>query len=137
MKWIGILLVSPLWGGVSTQLFLQAWLAVVNFLVGLGDFIRGAVPRKDTALMMGVALSQILLFSILLDAGVWLLTKKLHFGYTKAENVVYWIAAAISALYMLPQVPRKIRKSWRNAMLPGSLDLDILKRNAGLDPERE
>lgn len=137
MKWIGILLVSLFWGAVSTQLLLQAWLAAVGFVVGLLGFVRGAVPRKDTALVMGVAVTQIVLFSILLDGGFWLFTKKLPFGHTKAENVAYWIAAALSALYMLPQTPRKIRKSWRNAMLPGSLDLDILKRRAGLDPERD
>ncbi|MHB8413290.1 MAG: hypothetical protein ACYDDI_15280 [Candidatus Acidiferrales bacterium] len=122
MKWLGILLISPVWGAVSTQLFLQGWLAFIGVFIGLIGFVKGSVPRKDTALLMGVAAFQVVLFSLLLTAGFWLLTDWLPFGRTGAENIVYWVFAGLSALYMLPQVPTKIRKSWRNALVAGSLE---------------
>jgi len=128
MKWIGIFLVSPLWGALSTQLFLQTWLAALNFVICLIGFVRGAVPRKNNALGMGVALLSSVLFSALLDGGFWLLTDIFSFGRTRAENIVYWIVAALSLLYMLPQIPSRIRKAWRSAMTPGWIEMDILKR---------
>ena len=137
MKWLGILLISPLWGALSTQLFIQAWMGVANFFIGFVGFVKGAVPRKDAALAMGVALFSVVLFSLLLRGGFWLLTDVFSFGQTQTENTVYWVFAGLSALYILPQVPSKIRKSWRNATIPGSLETDILKRKLGLNPEHE
>jgi hypothetical protein len=137
MKWIGILLVSPLWGALSTQLFIQAWLAVASFFISFLGLVKGAVPRETTALAMGVAIFSAILFSLLLYGGNWLLTEVLPFGQTEIENVVYWIFAGISALFILPQIPAKVRKSWRNAIIPGSLEVDIFKRKMGHNPERE
>lgn len=137
MEWLGILLISPFWGALSTQLFVQAWMGVLNFFISFVGFVKGAVPRKDAGLAMGVALFSVLLFSLLLRGGFWLLTDVLPFGRTQTENTVYWVFAGLSALYMLPQVPSKIRKSWRNATVPGSLETDILKRKLGLNPEHE
>lgn len=137
MEWIGILFVSPLWGAISTQLFIQAWLSLANFFINLVGFVKGAVSRKSTALAMGAAIFGVLLFSLLLRAGLWLLTEVLSFGQTETENVVYWVFAGFSALFMLPQIPKKLRKSWRNAMIPGSLEADIFKRKMGLNPEHE
>lgn len=128
MKWIGVLVVSPLWGMLSTRLFLQSWLAAVTFLVAVLGFVRGAVPRKDNALAAGVALLGVILFSLLLDGGFWLLTSVLRFGQTRAENIVYWVFAGLAALYILPQIPAKIRKSWRNSMIPASVQEDIVRR---------
>ena len=127
-EWIGILLVSPLWGGTSTQLFIQAWLFTANVFISLAGFVKGAVSRKTTALMMGVALAGAILHSLLLFAGFWVLTELLPFGQTQTENIVYWIFAALFAPLMLAQIPAKLRKSWRNAMTPGSFETDILKR---------
>jgi len=128
IRWIGMLLVSPLWGCASTQLFLQSWLALVNLLINVLGFVRGAVPRKQTAIAMGVAAASVALFSLLLRGGFWLLTDILPFGWSKAENVVYWIFAGFSALFMLLQIPSKVQKQWRNAMVPGSLESDIFMR---------
>ena len=137
MKWIGILLVSPLWGALSAQLFLQAWLGVANFFINLFGFVKGTVPRKTTAIAMGVAISSMILCFLLLRAGSWLLTEVLPFGRTETENVVYWLFSGLYALFMLPQIPIKCRKSWRNATIPGSLEVDSFKRALGLNPEYE
>lgn len=133
MKWLGVLIVSPLWGAVSTQLFLQAWLAAINLVITFIGFLVGRVKRSNTALGMGVALVHGLIFSGLLHAGSWLLTDVLGVGWSRIENMVYWVFAVLSALYMLPQIPSRLRKVWRNAMVPGSLEEDIKKRKLGLN----
>jgi hypothetical protein len=56
MWWIGILIVSPMWGMTSTQLFLQGWLAFLSAIIGTVGFVAGRVHRKTTALMMGTGI---------------------------------------------------------------------------------
>lgn len=121
MKWLGILLIAPLWGALSTQLFIQAWMAVAIFFIYFVGFVKGAVPRKDTALLMSVALFSVVLFTLLLRGGVWLLTDVFSFGHTQTENTVYWVFAGLSALFLLPQVSSRTWESWRKATIPGSL----------------
>ncbi|HLF08052.1 MAG TPA: hypothetical protein VI789_01710 [Dehalococcoidia bacterium] len=128
MSLIGILVVAPLWGAMSTQLFLQAWLAVINVVSSVIGLARAKVPRKWVFLGLGVYAVQAIVFPVLLGLGYYLLSEKLSFGYTSAENIVYWIFALLSLLYMLPQLPRKVKKAWRNANVRGSLELDISSR---------
>lgn len=122
MKWIGLLIVSPLWGMISAQLFLQAWLALSQLIIAAAGFVRGRVPRSETAMGMGVYLLQTFLWSLLLSGGYWLLANVLGFGWTNAENVVYWIFVALSAVYMLPQIPSRLRRAWHFSMTPGTLE---------------
>jgi len=117
---------------ISTQFFLQSWLALINFAINVVGIFKGQVERKVNFIGMGVALVQMALFSALLRGGQYLLAEVLGFGYTTSENVVYWIFAVASILYMAPQFPAKIQKSWRNATMAGSLEADILKRKLGM-----
>ena len=128
MRWIGIFIVSPLWGMISAQLLLQAWLAFTNGIISIVGFFAGRVNRKTTALGIGVGIGSVILFALLLRGGRWLLTDILSFGFSTAENTVYWVFVALSALYMLPQIPSRIKKSWRNAMVPGSFEDGIVTR---------
>ena len=125
---VGVLVVSPLWGAVSSQLLLQAWLAFVNLIIHLIGLVMGRVKRKINLSGIGAALVQMLLFSALLHGGHYLLTEVFSFGYSTAEYYTYWIFAVLSILYMLPQIPAKVRKSWRNATVVGSIEADITMR---------
>ena len=125
---IGVIFVSPLWGAISSQLLLQSWLALVNFIIHLMGLVQGRVERKINLSGIGTALVQMLLCSALLYGVPYLLMEVLSFGYSMAENVVYWIFAALSILYMLPEIPAKVRKSWRNATVVGSLEVDTTMR---------
>ena len=137
MKWIGVFLVAPRWGTVSTQLFLKALLAIANFFINLLGFVKGAVPRVTTVAAMRVTLVRTIKFFLLLYGGNWLLTEVLPFGQATAENVVYWVYAGLAALFMVPQVPVKARKLWRKAMIPESPETDLTKQQAENNPERE
>ncbi|MGH8542110.1 MAG: hypothetical protein ACREX3_00345 [Gammaproteobacteria bacterium] len=130
MFWIGVLIISPLWGLVSTQLFLQACLSFASLVLSAVGLVRGRVPRRDTLMQIGVNVFSILLWSGLLRLGFWLIVDVLHFGSTSAENIVYWIFAALSAAFMLPQIPGKLRRSWHFAMTPQYLNQENIDRGA-------
>ncbi len=125
---VGVIFVSPFWGAISSQLLLQAWLAFVNLIIHLIGLVMGRVKRKINLSGIGAALVQMLLFSVLLHGGHYLLTEVFSFGYSTAEYYTYWIFAVLSILYMLPQIPAKVRKSWRNATVVGSIEVDITMR---------
>jgi hypothetical protein len=131
MNLIGITIVSPFWGVISTQLFLQSWLAFIGAIMSIIGIIMGKVERQKTFMGLGVSVVQMLLFSGLLYGGQYLLADVWGFGFTKTENIVYWVFAGLSLLYMVPQFPAKIKKGWRNATIPGSLEEDIMKRKMG------
>lgn len=126
--WVGVLLVSPVWGWVSTQVFLQGWLSVVGVACGLAGLVRGRVPRSQNLMSIGVGMFSVVLWSGLLRGGFWLLVDVLKFGYSGAENAVYWLVAGIFALGSLPQMVTSVRNSWRFAMVPGALDQFTLDR---------
>ena len=125
---VGVIFVSPMWGAISSQLLLQGWLAFVNLIIHLIGLAKGRVERRLNFIGIGVALTQMLLFSALLHGGHYLLTEVFSFGYSTAEYYTYWIFAVLSILYMLPQIPAKVRKSWRNATVVGSIEVDITMR---------
>jgi hypothetical protein len=126
--WVGMLLVSPVWGWVSTQMFLQGWLSVVGIACGLAGLVRGRVPRLQNLTGIGVGVVSVILWSALLRGGFWLLVDVLKFGYSGAENTVYWLVAGIFALGSLQQMVTSVRNSWRFAMVPGALDQFTLDR---------
>ena len=125
---IGIIIVAPLWGMISTQLFLQSWLAFIGIIINIIGIFRGKVLRKTTFLGLGVALVQVILFSGLLYLGYYLVSDILFFGYTTTENIIYWIFAAIILIWMIPQIPSKIKRAWRCANVPGYIEERIWNR---------
>jgi hypothetical protein len=131
MEWLGMLLISPVWGYLSTRCFIQASLGVAQLFIHLVGFFRGVVLRNDNALYMGIALFNVLFFSLLLVGGFWLLTVILPFGQTQIEIAVYWISAGISFLFFSRQVPAKIRGTWRYATIPNALWVDSMKQKLG------
>lgn len=132
MDLIGIIIVSPVWGIISTLLFLQSWLAFINLIINLIGLLRGKVERKVNLWAIVVAIGSMLLFSGLLYLGNYLLSNILSFGYTTTENVAYWVFAGLTFLFSIMEFPSKIKKSWLNANIPGSIEEDIRDRRAGL-----
>lgn len=128
MKWIGLLIVAPVWGIFSTQLFLQAWLGVLNCIIAFWGIVIGKVERKDNAMAIGVNLLSVVLFGVLLRLGDWLLADKLGFGASNMENNVYWFFAIVTAIFCIMELPLKVKKQWRNCTVYGSLHADILAR---------
>jgi len=128
---LGVIVVSPLWGIISTTLFLQSWLAFIGIIIWIIGIIRGKVERKTAFLGLGMAVGLGVLWSGLLRLGYYLLSDVLSFGYTTAENVVYWIFAGITLIWSGLRLPAKVKKTWRNANVPGSIEEDIWRRKLG------
>ena len=131
MSWIGVLIVSPIWGTISTRLFLQSWLALLQGIIGIIGLFDGRVERKVNGVLVGFSFGAMVVCSLLWSVGFWLLYDVLGFGYSAGETTVYWVFVAVSALYFLPQIPGRLGKTWRNAMVPGSLEDDIAARKLG------
>ena len=123
MNWLGVLVVSSLWGIISSQFFFRAWLGLASFLISLVGFVKGSVPRKANALGMGAGLAHMVVASIVLRGGYWFLTEVINFGYSDAENTSYLIFAVIGALYCLFQIPfraQSLRNRKKQAGKPGT-----------------
>jgi len=133
MWWISVLIVSPIWGIVSTKLFLQAWLGCINGIISIIGFLAGRVDRTITLIGIGTGFGLAILFSLLLRCGQWILSDTLSFGYSKAENTVYCIFAIISLFGFLPQLPSRIKKTWLQMMKPGRMEMDIISRAISKD----
>ena len=114
---------------LSTQLILQIWLAVANFAINLFGFLKGAVSRKTTSMVMVLSVVAAITFSLLLQAGGWFLTVFLAFGRSEVETVLYWVSAGITLLYILFQVPTKMRQIWRNATVSGALQEAVAQQS--------
>lgn len=125
---IGVTIISPVWGYVSTLLFLQCWLAFISMIISIVGLIMGKVGRRNSLLSLGVYLIQGIVFSICLNLGYWLISRVLSFGYTRTENIIYWIFAGIALIGLLPQIPKTIRRIWQNATVPGVFSLNLLLR---------
>lgn len=89
------------------------------YLLGLA---LGRTPHGTALGLAAFSFFSCALFSGLLYGGHWLLTTALPFGQTTGENIVYWVVAGLSAIFMLPQIPSKLRTSWSYATRPGALD---------------
>lgn len=126
MWWVGVIIVSPLWAMLSSQLFLQSWLAAIGVIFNLVGLVRGKVERSTTAVGVGMGVALVGLWGGLLAAGTWVLTRVLGFGYTTAENAVYWIFAVLSLLYFARQLPLRIKRTWRHANVAGALEEDMM-----------
>ena len=141
MRIIGLFIVAPIWGLISTQLFLQGWLSFINALIYIIGGIRRKIQFSNVAMGMGVGIGQCILFEGLLYLGYFLISDVMSFGYTKSENIVYWVFASLSAVWCLFQFPSKIITTWRHANVKGALEEDMLKKKASkknmLHQERE
>jgi hypothetical protein len=127
MTWIGVLLVSPVWGALSAKFLLQGCLGLAQACVGLLSLVYGRVTRSTSLMVVAVSAAQVIFSAVLVWGGTWLV-HVLGFGRTNGETVTYWLAAAVQSAVYLLMIPEKLRKIWRDAMVPGALEVGILER---------
>ena len=127
MESFGIIVVGPLWGLISAQLFFQTgeeFIKAVIYLIGL---FKGKVAAKKLLVRMVAALVASLLCAILLVFGFWLICVRYPHLRTSAQNVLYLAFAVLATVYIVSQMPRKLRKTWRHATQPGAIEDDALE----------
>lgn len=110
------LAVFAIWGMLAAQLVIQAALFLLLFVFALIGFVGAAerVPRSNNVAAMGASLAGAFAFAVLVIAGEWLARQYLTLSGTATS--IFWACVAFSALYIAPQLPRKIRSGWRDAM---------------------
>jgi fatty acid desaturase len=135
MYWFYVLIVAPLWGMISAQLFMISILSLIFVIAVVGIFKR-KVALTNLAIAMAVSFFNCILFVTLLVGGRYLIQKYTSFGSTTSENVAFWVFAVFSVWFMAEEFASKIQKQWRNCTLEGSVELDMLKRlSVGLKRE--
>ena len=125
---VGIVIISPAWGVMSTWLFLQSWLSLIGAFLGIIGLIRGKVERKVLFASIGLHILTLIACSALLSLGYYLFSYVFQFGYSKIENIVYWLFAGISFIFIIIEYPHKIKKGWRQANVVGEIESDVIKR---------
>lgn len=120
MEWLRLLLLAPFSGVVGAVVFvvgLRLHIALVVYGLGL---IRGAVPRKDNAINLFVLAGQWLLWCVIGGGGVLFLQDVLRLPSSEREAAAAAVIGLPFVVWGLVGIPRHIRSTWREAMIPGA-----------------
>jgi hypothetical protein len=115
VSWLNLVIVG-VWGMLAAQFCIQACLFLIMFVLALIGFVAGAekVPRSNNVAAMTASLGGVVVFTLLFVAGLWIV------GYLQIDPlrtpIVFWVCVAFSAVYIAPQLPAKLRNSWRDAV---------------------
>ena len=128
-----LIFIAPLWGIISVQLLFEALIEFVNVFIYFAGLIKRKVPAKQNIEEMAISFGSGVLYLILIGAGIWLMQEKLHFAWTTAEQLMYGVFCIFSALYAIPRMSAKWKKSWREATVPKALE----QRRSQMEREKE
>jgi hypothetical protein len=117
---IGPFVLAPVWGWVSTQLFLQGWLAYADMFIAIASLVRGRATGSRAAEAAFGAFVTGVVCTVCLHVGFSLLVEDMGFGGTGLEKILYCVFVVLSAAYLVPRLPSKIQKAWRTAMNPAA-----------------
>jgi hypothetical protein len=126
-----VILASPFWGTLSAQLFLHGALASVTFVIYLIGFFTAKEQRSQNLSHLGYSLLRVAVCAGLLYGGHTLISDLIGFRYSDSETIVYWLFAIGSIVWMLPQVPAKLRATWRHATITGAQEKNDLFERTG------
>lgn len=115
---IGPFVVAPVWGFLSTELFLQGWLAYADMFIAVASLVRGRATGSQAAEAAFGAFVTGVVYTVCLRGGFSLLVEDMGFGRTGLEKILYCVFVVLSAAYLVPRLPSKIRNAWRTAMNP-------------------
>lgn len=126
MESFGIIVVGPLWGLISTQLFFQTGEEFIKGCIYLMGLFKGKVSSKKLLVRMVAAFVTSIGCAILLVFGFWLICVRYPHLRTPAQNVLYLAFALFGTVYVVSQMSTKIRKAWRHATQPGAIEDDAM-----------
>ncbi|NIA07573.1 MAG: hypothetical protein GWP14_08060 [Actinobacteria bacterium] len=127
---LGLIAAIPLGLGVGFCV-MQSWTSLVLAIINLIGFVRGKRERSYTALAFVVAIAQAVFFSGILFGFYYLLQNTfLAHAYSGLAQILLLVFLGIQAIYMLFQVPRKLRIFWLNANYDKSKLIEMEIRNS-------
>jgi hypothetical protein len=124
MQSFGIIVVGPLWGLLSAQLFFQTGEEFIKGVIYLMGFLRHKVKGRTMLIRMITAFVTSIVCAILLVGGFWLICVRYPDLRTPAQNVLYLAFALLGTVYVVSQMPHKLKKAWRHANIPGAMEED-------------
>lgn len=127
MESFGIIVVGPLWGLISAQLFFQTGEEFIKAVIYLMGIFKHKVATKKLVVRMVIALASSLLCAILLVFGFWVICVRYPSLRTPAQNVLYLAFALLGTVYIVSQMPNKLHKAWRHATISGAIEDDALE----------
>ncbi|HEU0118045.1 MAG TPA: hypothetical protein VFR09_05375 [Alphaproteobacteria bacterium] len=133
MDTFNLLFIAPLWAIVSTQLLFEAVIEFVNIFIHLAGIFRRRVSVKYSIEEMALSFGSVVLYLILIGAGLWLLSEKIPFHWTEANKLMYGVFCVFSSLYAISRMPTKWSQTWREATEPNTLQ----QRRSHLEHEKE
>ena len=130
MQILGLICAVPLGLGIGFCV-MQSWTSLVLSIINLIGFVRGKRERSDTALAFGTAIIQAIVFSGLLFLIDYLLQHTfLIYTHSKLGQILLFIFLGIQVIFMLLQVPHKLRIFWLNANYDKSKLFEMELRNS-------
>lgn len=113
MTWVGLFLIAPMWGPVSTIMFYHGWLSFLGILACMVGLAGSGVSRRVVIAHLFNHVTRVLFFGLVLVVGFMLLFKVLPFGRTQGEMIVYWVTATITLVAIIPRISNKIDQIWK------------------------
>jgi len=120
MKWLRLVLLGPISGVVGALVFMIALKLLMELVIYTLGLIRGGVPRKDNAINLLVLAGQWLLLSLVGGGAVHILQDVLKLPSSQSEAAVAALSGLPLLVWLLARIPRQIKSTWREAMIPGS-----------------
>src|SRR5665213_3549269 len=127
MYWLHLLIVAPVWGMISGQLFLQCVLSVINFIIAAVGLLKRKVPLDMIAAALVASFFSAVPFAALLIFGIFLMSNYTSFGKGVGQPLIFWLFFVFSLWFMAEQFISKITKHWRDLARAGSLQLVIFE----------
>ena len=116
MKWIGPIVVMPLWAFGVAQLFVQGWLLTADLAIAVIALVRGRMTGLRAVQAIVGSLIAGVVCAVLLRISPWLVVDLLGYGRTGLEQILFAVFAVLSVVYLVRRFPAQVRKSWQTAM---------------------
>lgn len=126
MESFGIIVVGPLWGLISVQLFFligEEAIMAVMYLIGI---MRGYVSSKKLVPRAVWSALRSVGSALLLIAGFWLICVRYPTLRSSAQNVLYLAFAILAIFYVVAAMPGRLNRAWRHATIVGAIEDDAL-----------
>jgi len=118
--WLNVLVIAPIWGMLSVQLFLQGLIGLLNFPVAVVAVVRKTLPPEMSIAAASGSVGMAVIYFGLLSLGIYVMNTKTSFGATISETIVFWVFAIFALWFMAGQVIGKIMTNWRHCTIPGA-----------------
>jgi hypothetical protein len=115
------------WGGLAGLLLIQSLTSLVNALICACGLVGSSVDKSINGIGVVVGILQAIVLAGFLIGGTWLSMRYIRYGTWDTLSTTAIVALALSMLYCLVQLPRKLSRVWMTAWVPDLADESMRK----------